>query len=1434
MGEKELSNSNNLFKALYDDSPIGIELYDSSGNLIDLNQSCMELFGVLSKDDVKGFDLLNDPNIPEEQITKLKQRETVKYEIIFDFDLVNKHKLYDTIKSGKIYLDVLITPLFLGENKSISNYIVHIQDISNRKAEQHKLIDLNEELEIRAQEKTKLLRKSDITWSKKSEEKIQYQAKLVENVSDAIISTDFDFRIITWNKAAELIYGWKAEEIVGKKVMETITIEYPYDDPKSVVNQVFEEGSWKGEVIQPRKDGTPINILASVSLIKDITGVPIGVVAINHDITERKKAEKKIQESEKQLKDLIEAVPVGISITSPEGKIEECNSSAFQFFGYNSKEDFLKNPVMNYYYNPSDRDKFMRLLEQGLVKDFETQFIREGGSIFWASLTSIAHKVGAQTNYINSFQDITERKATEIKIQQSEAELSAIYNYTPMAILLVDNERRIRKINKFALQFTDRQEEEVFGIHGGEALRCLYSIKDPKGCGFSEYCHDCTIRNTVLDTFRSRSPYINIEATLYLLPDCEVNKVHLLFSTVPLNVGGEDRVLISMVDITERKKAEEKLKESEERFKYLVSSSPAIIYTSKISGNYGATFISDNVQNKWGYSSEAFISNSDFWLNHVHPDDKEYVLSILSDLLEKEYIMYDYRFKLNDGTYHWMHDEVELLKDTDGNPIETIGSVIDITERKIADHKLRESEEKYRSFIENFQGIAFQGYRDFSAAFFHGNVQEITGYIEDDFISGRITWDNIIHPEDSPIVNEKVRIYHESSTTTDKREYRIVNKDHNTKWIIEYNQKFYDPLVGKDGVRGVIIDNTKYKTAEYMLKESEEKYRRLFDNAPFAIVLFNIEGYILDCNKATTLITGYKKEELIGNDFKDFNFYVNNETFNLEERQDQIEMGTIPLVSEVLLYKKDGSQFWARSYLEFIRLGKETYLQGIIQDITNQKIAEMKLKESEEKYRYISNQYKMLLESITDGVYALNREWEYILVNENAEKLVNMPIEKLLGKKIFEVFPSIEQTPFFKTYNSVMNTGNAERVTNSFKLPDGQIGYYEVSVYPIQEGILCIGKDVTEEKEIERKLKESEEKFRTIAEQSSLGLIIQQDGFIKFANSAVSDIIEHPLEEIHKWTAENTLKFIYKEDLQFIIEKLKQRQNGDFKAINHYECRAITESGKIKWIDVYTKPIIYHGKNAVLSTFIDITEKKKVEEELKEISRLKSELLSRTSHELKTPLVSIKGYADLLLTQHYEELDFYTISMLHEIKQGCSRLESLIKDLLETSKLESGEIHLIKTKEDLAFLIRFCVKDLKGLVETRNHELILDINDEMMTFFEKERIYEVVMNLISNAIKYTPENGKITIRSEIQNGNYVVSVQDTGIGLTDEEKTKIFKKFGKVERYGQGLDVISEGTGLGLYISKKIIELHEGNMWVESEGRKQGSMFYFSLPIIKK
>lgn len=114
--------------------------------------------------------------------------------------------------------------------------------------------------------------------------------------------------------------------------------------------------------------------------------------------------------------------------------------------------------------------------------------------------------------------------------------------------------------------------------------------------------------------------------------------------------------------------------------------------------------------------------------------------------------------------------------------------------------------------------------------------------------------------------------------------------------------------------------------------------------------------------------------------------------------------------------------------------------------------------------------------------------------------------------------------------------------------------------------------------------------------------------------------------------------------------------------------------------------------------------------------------------------------------------------------------------------------------------------------------------------FDKERIYEVISNLLVNAIKYTPSDGEISIESKISNDSYIISIKDNGIGFTEEEKNQVFKQFGKIERYGQGWDIAADGTGLGLYITRKLVELHGGRIWLESEGRDKGSTFSFSIP----
>jgi len=307
----------------------------------------------------------------------------------------------------------------------------------------------------------------------------------------------------------------------------------------------------------------------------------------------------------------------------------------------------------------------------------------------------------------------------------------------------------------------------------------------------------------------------------------------------------------------------------------------------------------------------------------------------------------------------------------------------------------------------------------------------------------------------------------------------------------------------------------------------------------------------------------------------------------------------------------------------------------------------------------------------------------------------------------------------------------------------------------------------------------------------------------------------------------------------------KEFKTSNFKETEWKLSTNINVHEKVMVIEVYyieDKPFLKEEEHLIDDLgkrLKNITEHKQMEKKLEEqnkelekLNELKSEFLRRASHELKTPLISIKGFSNLLLTLHREELSNDIISHLIEINQGCERLEDIIKNLIESSKLESSELKIETSREDLSFLIRFCLKELQSFIKSRNHRINVNIEDKIITRFNKEQIYEVISNLLSNSIKYTPPYGEINIQTELKDKEVIVKIQDNGIGFTENEKERVFQQFGKIERYGQGLDLEIGGSGLGLFISKKIVESYGGKIWLESEGRSRGSTFNFSLPLI--
>jgi len=490
------------------------------------------------------------------------------------------------------------------------------------------------------------------------------------------------------------------------------------------------------------------------------------------------------------------------------------------------------------------------------------------------------------------------------------------------------------------------------------------------------------------------------------------------------------------------------------------------------------------------------------------------------------------------------------------------------------------------------------------------------------------------------------------------------------------------------------------------------------------------------------------------------------------------------------------------------------------------------LENSVEKYQYLIN-------NIVDVIAEIDLNGILTYISPQVHKMFGYKPEEIIGTLFFSYIHPEDRPSIIKAFEKAINSEDSISIEYRVRHKEGYFVNVLAngSLVKVKKNlkIISVLKDITEKKLAEQKLKKSEKKFKLLYKNAPLPYqSLDANGNILDVNIAWLNFFGYAKEEvIGRWLGD----FMDPSCREFLKVRFPQfKEEGEVQEVQY---EVITKDGSHKIIS-FNGRIGYNEKGDFERThciFKDITERikferkiKKSERKLREINQLKSELLVRTSHELKTPLISIKGFTDLLLDLHKEKFDNETISILDEIKQGTEQLEMIINKLLETSQLASGKLDFKPTQDDLSFLIKFCVKNLRGLANTRNIFINLDIPEKIILKFEKEKLYEVISHLIINAIKYTLPFGEIKIRSEIIDDYLVLSVKDNGIGLTEDEQKKIFKQFGKIERYGQGWDIGIEGTGMGLYNSKKIVELHGGKIWVESEGRNMGSKFCFSLP----
>ncbi|MEG4105460.1 PAS domain S-box protein [Microcoleus sp. S13_C5] len=553
---------------------------------------------------------------------------------------------------------VTFSILILGTARSLNQI-----DYQRQKAEKE-IKKLNETLENLVGERTDALQKSQARF-----------AGILEIANDAIISVDRTQRITLFNQGAEKMFGYKIEDILGKPLNILLPEQFRDAHPQHV--KQFAQSSTRarrmgerGEILGRRQDGTQFSAEASISKLemRDETVFTV----IMRDISDRKQIEMALRNSEEQFRHAFEDASIGMAIVSLDGHWIKVNPALCQILGYSSEE--LLALTFQDITHPDDLDldlSYANQLLAGTISTYqlEKRYFHKQGHIIWIILNGslVQDEQGTPLHFISQIQEITARKEAQKTLELQ----SVIMNNMAGGVCLI-------KASDLIIVYTNPTFDAMFGYTEGELAGQSVGVLNYVDTKVTPDVTVLDIVTQIEQTGEAKYEVHNIkkDGTVFW---CRVHSSrfeHPEYGTVYVAV---------QEDATELKLAEQALQATTNRLNFLLNYSPVVIFSSKPTGDYGATFISENIKDVLGYESSEFLEDSKFWVNHLHPDDVEPVLKGLANVYVNDFYLHEYRFRRSDGVYRWMLGQLRLIRDNSGTPVEILGYLIDISDRKQAE-----------------------------------------------------------------------------------------------------------------------------------------------------------------------------------------------------------------------------------------------------------------------------------------------------------------------------------------------------------------------------------------------------------------------------------------------------------------------------------------------------------------------------------------------------------------------------------------------------------------------------------------------------------------------------------------------------------------------------------------------------------------------------
>jgi PAS domain S-box-containing protein len=1260
----------------------------------------------------------------------------------------------------------------------------------------------------------------DITAQKELEDELRqaqnYYRGLIESSVDAMITVDQKLTITDVNEQMVRLTEISKEKLIGSKFNSYFTEpERAAQGVRETLNKGFVTNY---ELTLRTPSGRNVLVSFNASIFCDAEGFIRGIFAVARDVTDQKRLSEQLSEQENYSRGLIEASVDAMVTVDPRGRITDVNEQMVKLTGY-SRQQLLGRSFSSLFTDPQRASSGVeQTFSETIVKNYELEFLTRSGNGLLVSFNASVFRNtnGDVVGILAAARDITDQKRLERELREQQTYNRSLIESNIDALMTTDPLGIITDVNLQMCILTGRERETLIGTPFKDYFTNPQRAED----GIRKVLMDGRVTNYEL-TISSASGMETVVS---------YNATRLMGSD-----GRLQGVFAAARDITDQKNMEDRLRQTQNYNRGLIEASVDAMLA--VAPDLTITDVNEQMVRLTGYNRDQLIGS---FFGDYFTEPERAAEGVNLTLNEGHVTNYELTLRSRHRRVILVSFNASVYKDIQGQIQGIFAVARDVTEERRLAEQLNESQHYNRGLIESSVDALVTVAPDLSITDVNEQMVNLTGHSREELIGSSFVY-YFTDPE------RAASGVHQTLANGAVTNYELILKSKTGKrTVVSFNAGTFRDISGNlSGILASARDITDQKRLEEQLTDQQNYNRSLIEASVDALMTVDPDGIITDVNEQTVQLTRYNRRQLIGSKFKDY--FTDSELAWMGIQR--AFMDGIVKNYELVVRSKVGRKIPVSLNAGVFRdaNGEIVGTLAAAREIIQQKEIEGELREQQAYSR-------SLIESNIDSLMTTDPLGIITDVNRQMCEVTGYGRDELIGTPFKEYFtdPQLAEAGIRK----VLMEGQVTNYELTIKSREGKetvVSYNATTFHGAEgrlRGVFAAARNITDQKKLEAQIREQNRELidttaflNNILESSTEYSIIAKDleGNILTWNEGARRTYGYTMEEMVGKM--NALVLHHPDDLksgkaQKALDTALEigKFEGEFQRVKkngeHFTAQVAITLRR----DSLGNPIGYVliSKDITIQKMLEeqlLRKNEELEEQNKRVqaaNRLKSEFLANMSHELRTPLNGIIGFTELMYDKKIGQISDEVQEVLGDILTSARHLLQLINDILDLSKVESGKMEFRPELIQLEKLTEEVRTILRPQATRKEIEIITQIDPTINeVIVDGGKLKQVMYNYLSNALKFTPEKGKVWIRILPDGTERMrLEIEDTGIGIKLEDISKLFIEFQQLD---SSIAKKFAGTGLGLALTKRIVEAQGGKVGVSSKHMK-GSLFFANLP----